>query len=301
MISLKDKTKTIASADLEKALASAESERAKAAAAHEAMTSERKNILMNADDAAAERHDAEIARHARARDRAELQVENLKGRLVEALAAEKKIKIAEIRAEAEKLAVTAVNALQGYEAIALKLRGIVDACIDADVAAAAFERRYPDEPGILWAETRARAVLGQEKQIISESSVELWVFTEGGRNGEIVSRGIAERIYPKPSNPNEGLLHSPSGNPAVHVEKRWFCRRTFLPATRGSIPTPLAYTVKLPALAAGDPAILSHEAGRQMAWRNPEMLAQGVQSGTVQPSEEYIPLSAPPVAKTEAA
>ena len=258
MPSSTEKPKFRSKADLQAALLAAEADLVKSSSAHEALTAARKNVLLSGDDAAAEKHDAEIARQARAKDRASLLIEDLKAQLAEADGAERRAEIARSRAEVEAGIAGAERALkEEYQIAAERLLAIVAQISKSNTAADNHERRYPDEPKFLRAETRVRAVAPQPKRVLSEETVELWVFTEGRLNGQIVGEQLLDKIRGGKLYPGSGTS---GANPPSLVEKRLFLKRTFLPATRGALPPALAYSLKLPGLVAGDRPIWEIEA-----------------------------------------
>jgi hypothetical protein len=153
--------------------------------------------------------------------------------------------------------------------------------------------RSPDLPPLQRTEDRFRSTPKLERKIISERTVERWVYAS---NGTILSKEIADKVIARDRQTGKVYYNGGGATSVSEVEKRNFRRIVFHPEVPGQAATPLAQALAVPGLTAIDPPIWE-----PILWADPAAVFAQLQTRSEgastrlarQTNVEMIPLDPP--------
>ena len=156
--------------------------------------------------------------------------------------------------DADLAGTNAANALNSFfRDVKPRVRAIMRTIAEADrLIAEANKRRPADAEPLLTTEARVRIRRAMPIKVLSERTVDRWVYDETGHR---LSDELADRVVSQDG--VSGRL-PPTGKMSTnysHVTKRKFTERVFLPASRALAPPSLIKDLHIPALRAGDAPI----------------------------------------------
>lgn len=243
----------------------------------EELSERRKTALLTASNKELAAIDADLAAERLTQERGEAALRILADRLDAVVELEREARAAEERAKLNERADAVAKKLAlRYPAIVDELRALLHGAAEIDSAILIFEKQNPDADGIATVESRVRFTPVSRK-VIHEDEVWCWRAPSGklidGAEGHDVRPAVTDDPEPRSSVPRLRAVQakprkfldeiaagraSPdaiyrSAHGTGHVMKPVRARRVIVEVTPCERPSPLATTIRMPPLRAGQP------------------------------------------------